>query len=238
MFVSYYSMPKKYALIVGISDYKSINDLNFCDEDATDWYKYLKSKDYEIILLGDNHQKDYPKYDGLATEALVRVQLKNLLSKAEKGDTVVFATSGHGYGDARGNCFLCMYGCNPGQNLDCYTDKELLADLKTSNKGSNIFIFIDHCFSGGFLDELKQLPNVACLTTCGPIGYGYDFEPQKNGAWTYTFLEKGLIQQFGGGTTIDKAFDWASANYVQLTGNKRIQDMPQKINNLPKDFLL
>lgn len=31
----------KFAVIVGISDYKTISDLSFCDEDATDWYNFL-----------------------------------------------------------------------------------------------------------------------------------------------------------------------------------------------------
>jgi hypothetical protein len=31
----------KYAIIVGISDYASISDLSYCDEDATDWYNFL-----------------------------------------------------------------------------------------------------------------------------------------------------------------------------------------------------
>lgn len=237
--IKWYSiMPKKYALIVGISDYRTISDLNFCDEDATDWYQYLKANDYEIVLLGDAHRKNYPKYDGLATEATVRMELKKMLNKAENGDTLVFITSGHGHGDGRGSSFLCMVNCNPARDVDCYRDTELLADLKSIKKQPNIFIFIDHCFSGGFLDQLKPLRNVACFTTCSQNGFGYDSAPHRNGAWTYTFLEKGLIQQFGGKAPIEQVYSWANANYQQLTGQKTPNDMPQKINNLPPSFTL
>jgi hypothetical protein len=31
----------KYAVIAGVSDYKAINDLSYCDEDASDWYNFL-----------------------------------------------------------------------------------------------------------------------------------------------------------------------------------------------------
>ena len=50
----------KYALIIGISDYKAISDLSFCDEDATDWYNYLSGEGYQITLLGDD-TSSYPK---------------------------------------------------------------------------------------------------------------------------------------------------------------------------------
>jgi len=231
-------MPKKYALIVGISDYSRIGDLSFCDEDASDWYKYLKAHDYEITLLGDNHRGNYPKYDGLASEAHVRSQLRQILNKAQDEDTVVFVSAGHGYGDGKGNSFLCMYNCNPARDTDCYRDYELLADLKSAPNKPKTFIFIDHCFSGGFLDELKQLPNVACFTTCTKKGYGYDYSPKHNGAWTYTFLERGLVQQFGGNAPVEKVFDWAKDNYTKITGQKQLGDLPQKVNNLGKDFTL
>jgi hypothetical protein len=32
---------QKYAVIVGISDYKAISDLSFCDEDASDWFNFV-----------------------------------------------------------------------------------------------------------------------------------------------------------------------------------------------------
>ncbi|MBN1329937.1 MAG: hypothetical protein JXA54_10735, partial [Candidatus Heimdallarchaeota archaeon] len=31
----------RYAVIVGISDYKAISDLSYCDEDANDWFNQL-----------------------------------------------------------------------------------------------------------------------------------------------------------------------------------------------------
>ena len=138
----------------------------------------------------------------------------------------------------KGDSFICMYGCNPNRDVDCYWDYELLADLKTAVNRPKVFIFIDHCHSGGFLDELKNVPNVACFTTCSAKGYGYDFSPKQNGAWTYTFLEKGLIEQFGGDAPIDKVFDWASSNYKLITGDKSVNDLPQKINNISNDFRL
>lgn len=229
-------MGKKYALIVGVSDYKDISDLRFCDEDATDWYRYLKERGYEITLLGDVHRGNYPKYDGLATETNVRSQLRRILQEAKSDDTVVFVTAGHGKGDGKGNSYLCYVNYNKGQ--DCYSDKELLEDLRSVSERPNVFIFIDHCFAGGFLDELKTIPKVACLATCSKNGYGYDFARGQNGAWTYTFLEKGMNQQFGGSAPVEKVFKWAKDNYVKVTGRKSSGDIPEMISNLGDDFKL
>ena len=231
-------MGKKYALIAGVSDYTKIGDLSFCDEDATDWYLYLKNRGYEITLLGDVHRGNYPKYDGLATEANVRFQLRRILQEAKSDDTVVFISAGHGSGDGQGNSYLCYVDCDPRADRDCYRDKELLADLQLAKARPKIFIFIDNCYSGGFLDELKSVPNVACFTTCTKKGYGYDYPERQNGAWTYTFLERGMIQQFGGSAPIETVFNWAKNNYFALTGNKGVGDIPQMINNLGKDFQL
>ena len=41
----------KYAIISGISDYKNISDLSYCDEDATDWYNYLKRLGYQCRVI-------------------------------------------------------------------------------------------------------------------------------------------------------------------------------------------
>jgi hypothetical protein len=225
------------AIVVGISDYKSISDLKLCDEDATDWYRFLHSRGYDVKLLGDPHQENYPAYDGLATEGNFRSLFQSYLRQANSDDTIVLTSAGHGSGDGRGNSFLCMYDYT-GREDGKYTDKELLADLKLATKHPKIFIFIDHCFSGGFLDELKTYPNVACLTACTQAGYGYDYFKQMNGAWTYMFLQRTLIEQFKGDATVSEAFAWAQSNYAQVTGYSNGRDRPQGVINLPTNFRL
>ncbi|NHK31501.1 MAG: caspase family protein [Asgard group archaeon] len=104
----------KYALLIGISDYNVISDLNYADDDATDWFNFLITLDYQITLLGDSHPEDYPQWDGYATEYNVRVALENILAIADEDDIVVFATSEHG-GRGRSTTldefiyYLCMW---------------------------------------------------------------------------------------------------------------------------------
>jgi len=146
-----------------------------------DWYNYLTSQGYECHVLGDSHPMNFPRYDGLATKNNMRNAVKSLVSSANDGDTIAFITSGHGAGDGLGNSYLCTY-----DGLE-YNDTELYSDLKAFN--GNKIVIVDHCFSGGFADNLNQLPNIFFGATCSKSGYGYDMGQFQNGAFTYAWQE-------------------------------------------------
>jgi hypothetical protein len=208
----------KYAIIVGISDYASISDLNYCDEDATDWYNFLDTKGYEMHVYGDGHTSNYPKHNDLATESKVRTDMQALAAVANAGDTVVFTTSGHGSGDGSGSSFLCMYDCSGSQG--CYYDTELAADIALFAPGVNIFVFIDHCYAGGMGPELMALSNsdyIYCTTTCTEDGYGWDDGSHQNGAWTYEYLEKYYVNYPT--NSVESIYDMASATYPHSGGD-------------------
>jgi hypothetical protein len=212
----------KYAIIVGISDYSAINDLSFCDEDATDFYNKIYPMGYECRVYGDGHTADYPRHDGKATEAIVRGAIQGLAAHAVAGDTVVFVTSGHGSGDGNGESYLCMWDCSG--SAGCYYDHELAADIGLFAAGVNVFILIDHCYSGGMGPELMALGNKAyiyCTTTCTADGYGYDDSAHSNGAWTYEFLEKTWIGFYGGAvhTAMETIYTKAASTYPHTGGD-------------------
>jgi hypothetical protein len=212
----------KYAIIVGISDYASINDLSFCDEDATDFYNKLNPMGYECRVYGDGHTANYPRHDGKATEATVRAQIQGLAAVAKAGDTVCFITSGHGSGDGNGESYLCMYDCSG--SVGCYYDHELAADIALFAAGVNVFILIDHCYSGGMGPELMANSNAASIfltTTCTDNGYGYDDSSANNGAWTYEFLEKTWIGFYGGAVhqTMESVYTKAASTYPHTGGD-------------------
>ncbi|MHA1911793.1 MAG: Ig-like domain-containing protein [Candidatus Kariarchaeaceae archaeon] len=211
-----------YAIIVGISDYASISDLSYCDEDATDWYYQLNGMGYEAHVWGDSHSSNYPIYNGLATEASVRADILGLAAHAVAGDTVVFTTSGHGSGDGNGMAFLCMYDCSG--STGCYYDTELAADIGQFVAGVNIFIFIDHCYSGGMGPELMALGNAQYIlvsTTCTEDGYGWDDGSSQNGAWTYYFLDYSWQSHFGGtsSTSMETVHAYAKDDYPHTGGD-------------------
>jgi hypothetical protein len=216
----------KYAIIVGISDYASISDLSYCDEDATDWYNQLTALGYECHVYGDGHTSNYPRHDGYATEANVRAAMQGLADHAQSGDQVAFITSGHGSGNGAGSSYLCMYDCSG--SAGCYYDTELAADVGDFDSGVNIFVFIDHCYSGGMGPELMSLSNsqyIYCTTTCTEDGYGYDDSQHSNGAWTYYFLDYTWQSHFSGnqGQSMESIFDYAAANYPHSGGDAAME---------------
>jgi hypothetical protein len=217
----------KFAVIVGISNYKSINDLSFCDEDATDWFNYLVNvcgyAAANIRILGDGGTYYPQACYGKATEANYKACLTWLF--AHSGAEVAFITSGHGSGDGAGESYLCAWDCSSGESGEdgSFYDHEL-ATLVGAATASKIFIFIDHCYSGGLGPELMALSNKAaifCSTTCTANGYGYDEPSVSNGAWTAQFVHTTLEQHFGSSaaTTMEAAQTYAASGYSHTGGD-------------------
>ncbi len=213
----------KYAILVGISDYGYISDLSYCDEDATDWYYQLDGLGYECHIYGDGHTANYPRYDGRADEAVVRNAVQGLAEHAQNGDQVVFITSGHGSGDGHGSSYLCMWDCSG--SAGCYYDTELAADIGGFVNGVDIFVFVDHCYSGGMGPELMALSNsyyIYCATTCTEDGYGWDDSTHHNGMWTYYFLDYSWQTHYSNnaGQSMESVFTYAHDNYPKSGGDE------------------
>jgi hypothetical protein len=221
----------KYAIIVGISNYASISDLSYCDEDALDWYNFLTGQGYEVKVFYDgsytsNSFTSIPTSTGAgssgkiayATEANVRAAIQGLAAHAVAGNSVAFVTSGHGSGDGSGSSYLCMYDCSG--STGCYYDTELAADFALFASGVKVFIFVDHCYSGGLGPEIMALLNKAYIymtTTCTANGYGYDDSSHSNGAWTYYFLEAQLVSHPT--YSMEQIYDLAAPGYPYTGGD-------------------
>ncbi|MCF2143097.1 MAG: caspase family protein [Candidatus Heimdallarchaeota archaeon] len=222
----------RYAVIVGISDYKAINDLSFCDEDATDWYYHLHANGYTCEVYGDGHTANYPKYDGYATEYNVKQAIAYYLSIADADDIFVYASSGHGTYDRKGRSVsetLCMWDYAEGENGEDGSLHDVELSALFENAVCKWFIFLDHCYSGG-MNEVMDNANAAngyLTTTCTEKGYGYDMSEYENGAWTYFFLEYSWIGHYDGSMAIsmEDIFAYALANYP-YGGN----DTPQEFD--------
>ena len=216
-----------YAVIVGISDYKSINDLSYCDEDATDWYNYLKSLGYTRWVYGDGHTANYPQHDGYATEYNVKQAINNMISQADSNDIIAFIDSGHGT-TSGGKALCCMWDYGAGESGEdgALYNSELKALFDGVSVGG-IFIFLDTCNSGGMNGVMSNAnANIVYMaTTCTANGYGYDDTTSKNGLWTEYFLNKGLVAGQSGHTDMEGNFQWAHDNYPK-TG----ADEPQQFD--------
>jgi hypothetical protein len=195
---------RKYALCVGVSDYKdpSIGDLSFCDEDASDWASYFQSKGYTVKTLINSQ----------ASESGVESALFGIIAGADADDIVAFATSGHGTTASRMQVLLYYDTYGTASDGDGFVagivpDKELYNWFAKCTR--KVFIFVDHCNSGGLNEAMHA--NMYMTTTCTATGYGYDVPQYSNGAWTYHYLHIALQQQ--NINNAEAAFTYAAGIY-------------------------
>jgi hypothetical protein len=214
---------KKYALCVGVSDYKDpgIGDLSFCDEDANDWASYFQSKGYTVKTLIDNQ----------ASEVAVESALFSIIAGADADDIVAFATSGHGTTASRKQVLLYYDVYGPATDGDGFV-AGIVPDVELKNWfakcTSKVFIFVDHCNSGGLNEAMHA--NIYMTTTCTATGYGYDVPNYSNGAWTYHYLHLALQQQ--GINNAEAAFTYAAGVYPY--GGK---DAPMQFDQFTGSFV-
>ncbi|MCK5310269.1 MAG: pre-peptidase C-terminal domain-containing protein, partial [Thermoplasmata archaeon] len=203
----------KWALVIGISNYQSISDLSYCDEDAVDWTNYLQGKGYTVHTLIDSQ----------ASEAAIYNEIDNwLLPNEQAGDDVAICFSGHGGFQSEGG-----YSNTPGQvdghpsqffawdadgsGHGCILDTVLATHL-SSLDSTHVFICFDSCRSGGMDEVASHSTSGRYISeTCGWDEYGYDAPSHNNGAWTYWYLDWALKSQ--GYTSCESAFVAAAPQY-------------------------
>lgn len=149
------------ALIVGISEYININDLQFAHSDALSFYYYLRSPaggnlDTAKIILLLNQD---------ATSANFFAGLDWLLNETKEGETVAIYFSGHGDLETktiRQNGFLLGYdspkACYMAGAIGIGYVQDYLATLVSTNKAKVIMI-TDACRSGKLSGGPEGLKN-------------------------------------------------------------------------------
>jgi len=144
---------KKYALLVGIDDYKSedINDLGGCKNDVENMQKH--TKDFDTLPLTNED----------ATRKAIIDNFRTHLGKATKGDLALFYFSGHGsrevspsefepyQQDKRHETIVCHDSDTSIDNKQVYdiADKEMkLLINELAIKGAEVVVIYDCCHSG------------------------------------------------------------------------------------------
>jgi uncharacterized caspase-like protein len=158
------------AVICGVSDYQSVNNLTYCDDDA------LAMRD-ELML--------HPEWAGASVQVLIDSQashsgiygaILNVLDGAQPplgaGETFLFYFSGHGsqIADRSGEesdrydeaiCPWDAQGGNPGTFISDDTLALWLAPVVDT--GAHVIVIVDSCFGGGMAQvqgaQVKSIPN-------------------------------------------------------------------------------
>ncbi|MEM5292368.1 caspase domain-containing protein [Paraburkholderia sabiae] len=142
------------ALVVGISNYPSPNQLPSCDRDAEEFAKMLENG-YgftEIQVLKD---------DGATKKNLID-NINALVSSVSLGDRLVLFFSGHGYRLAVDNTHREVLVSHDGEFFFDYELAELTRDVPAGM----LTIVLDSCFSGGMLKSWVDLEgNMQTLRT-------------------------------------------------------------------------
>lgn len=210
----------KYAVIVGISDYPgTINDLEYCDDDADDMYDALTT------LYGYSPSNIHLLVDMGASFDAIHNAINDIKSQEVAGDEVVFFFSGHGTngvaddGDReKMDEAIVSHDGSPSGSLIAIWDGQLKDWFAGFDTSRIIFIF-DSCLAGGMTD--LQAPGRVMNMACSENGLSYEDDSWGNGQFTYYFVDQGMTlskadtyDNIAGvaDVTIEEAFDYAKAN--------------------------
>ena len=154
----------KYALVIGISNYSgTANDLQYCDDDATDWKNRLQAEGYSVTTL----------LDLSATKANIESAVNDLAGLSIAGNEIAFCYSGHG---GKGNIVT----------TDLYYISSSWFKGKFANSTSTKMYFcFDACQIGAMGTDLNATGRVIALAS-SRTSLSYDGDAtMKNGVYTY-----------------------------------------------------
>jgi metacaspase-1 len=213
----------KYAIVIGISDYPgTVNDLNYCDDDARDMVEALES--YSGFSAGNITTFIDVENTGAtnATRSDIIAKIQSLAATVSADDEVVFFYSGHGgRGKASDGDTEVTDECiwvHDGSKLVPIWDGELESAFRNYATSRIIFVF-DSCYAGGMTDLNKDGRIVAMASTETTLSY--EISSLANGEFTYYMIDKGIVEGSAdkydsingrSDTTIEEAWDYAKLN--------------------------
>jgi hypothetical protein len=139
---------KIWAVVVGVGRYKTMPVLKYSDDDAYQYYAFLKSP--EGGALPDKQVRILVDED--ATRSNILTTMRQVLLKADENDVVVFYFSGHG-----------LEGAFLPQDYDGMNNKLYHNEVKTileQSKAKHKICIADACHSGSLLAMKQPLENV------------------------------------------------------------------------------
>jgi uncharacterized caspase-like protein len=198
---------ERYAIIIGISDYQTINDLDLSDDDALAMRDALDAISWNHITTLTDQQ---------ASKTGIRDAITALIGVTDHDDIVLFYFAGHGTYDTDiapldeddgMDEYICPWDSSTGYTTNI-RDDELQAWL--DNLPCRKVVILDTCFSGGFIREevmtARTLPGkprtdltdtfardldkagYVVLTACRDDELSYESSALGHGVFTYFLL--------------------------------------------------
>ena len=165
--------PECWGVFVGVSDYEVINDLDFCDDDARDFYEVFSP------IWGMSNTKLL--VDSQATKSNIMDAISWMIANADADDTVTLTFSGHGADTGA----LCPYDIGV-TNLGI--SKVELSSALNAIQAEKIVVILDICYSGKFEVTLSKSGRVLMLA-CRSDELSYEDDELHNGIFSYYLIE-------------------------------------------------
>ncbi|MGC1932213.1 MAG: tetratricopeptide repeat protein, partial [Candidatus Nitrosopolaris sp.] len=130
------------ALIVGISDYTSLQQLDFCKNDGTEVYDVLSSLGYEI----SDKNKLVGEVKGEMVEKAIRDFFGDIRNNPD--DILLFYYSGHGVPDVDGDVYIASSDTDPEEPYRRGFPIEKLTKMMQRSISTRVVVILDCCYSG------------------------------------------------------------------------------------------
>lgn len=135
----------KWLFTIGIEQYEFTDNISYAKRSAKAFKKVMKKK------LGVVEQNCFTMIDGDATQAKIKTNLKKMLRRIKKGDTIYFYYNGHGVPvpSQKFEPYMLTSDTEPDFIADeeFFSLKNIYGELSKS-KAAKVVAFIDSCFSG------------------------------------------------------------------------------------------
>jgi uncharacterized caspase-like protein/Tol biopolymer transport system component len=236
---------KIWAVVIGISQYKSVRALQYADKDASAFHDYL------LTYVGiPKEQMTLLTNEQATLSALKRTLGTDLKRKAGEKDTVIIYYAGHGAPESEASAtdddglekYIVPYDADPN---DLYTTGLPMREVETifQRLSPERVIFItDSCYSGAtagrtfqtasrravvseaFLSRLSKGKGRVVLTASRASEVSEERDNLGHGVFTYYLLEglKGKADQDGDGiVTVDEVYAYVSKAVPEATGQNQ-----------------
>lgn len=187
--------PKRWALVIGASNYKEFGELKYSTADALEISKSLveayafPAENVRTLVDGDG------KFEPPTSANMLKVLSEILNDRSlDRGDLFVFYFSGHGLGSSKGDYLLPTDATKTDFEKTGVPIKEVIARIVGAGL-KNVLIICDACRAGeenpfgAELQALGKKANLAVLLGCAPGRRSYEYPKLGHGIFTYTLAK-------------------------------------------------
>ncbi len=231
---------EQYAVVVGINGYKNARVLTCAANDAIDFAAYLKSpeqgglKSANVILLHDGTSGKSP------TRSSILDSVRNMCSKAQTGDRLIFFFTGHGVTVNKKSYIAPSEATKDPSTL---ISADAIVDMLSSSKAKEVLLFLDACrnplatksidtaqqqqaetFNKAFVIEPRNTgPSVTVtFSSCSAGEYSFEWPEKNHGVFSFYLLQglSGAADKDRNGVSLSELSEYVGD---QLASHRRTQ---------------